>query len=96
MRVALKMRRMARDFLPYTLDQRLLLPPDMRSWLPEGHLALFVSDGVNELDLSKVYAAYKRNDDRGRAGYHPTMMVTLLVYGYCIGMRSSRKIERAT
>jgi transposase len=87
---------MARDFLPYTLDQRLLLPPDMRSWLPEGHLALWVSDVVSELDLSKIYAAYKRNDDRGRAGYHPTMMVTLLVYGYCIGMRSSRKIERAT
>jgi transposase len=92
----LTLRRMARDFLPYTLDQRLLLPPDMRTWLPEGHLALFVSDLVNELDLSKVYAAYKRNDDRGRAGYHPTMMVTRLVYGYSIGVRSSRKIERAT
>jgi len=88
--------RMARGFLPYTLDQRLLLPPDMRAWLPEGHLALFVSDLVDALDLSKVYAAYERDDDRGRAGYHPAMMVKLLVYGYCIGVRSSRKIERAT
>lgn len=88
--------RMARGFLPYTLDQRLLLPPDMRSWLPEGHLALFVSDVVDALDLSKVYAAYETGDDRGRAGYHPAMMMKLLVYGYCIGVRSSRKIERAT
>ena len=48
---------MARGFLPYTLDQRLLLPPDMRSWLPAGHAALFVSDVVEALDLSTIYEA---------------------------------------
>ncbi len=88
--------RMARGFLPYTLDQRLLLPPDMRAWLPEGHAALFVSDVVDALDLSAIYAACETGDDRGRAGYHPAMMVKLLVYGYCFGVTSSRRIERAT
>jgi len=92
----LTLRCMARGFRPYTLDQRLLLSPDVRAWLPEGHLALFVSDVVETLDLSKVYAAYEGDDDRGRAGYHPLMMVKLLIYGYCIGVRSSRKIERAS
>jgi transposase len=87
---------MAKGFLPYTLDQRLLLPPDMRAWLPEGHLALFISDVVEQIDLSAIFAAYVRNDDRGRAGYHPSMMVKLLVYGYCVGKTSSRKMERAT
>ena len=87
---------MAKGFLPYDVDQRLLLPPDMRAWLPEGHLALFVLDVVSELDLSAIYARYARRDDRGRAGYHPTMMVSLLIYAYCVGKPSSRKIERAT
>ncbi len=62
---------MAKDFLPYTLDQRLLLPPDMREWLPEGHLALFVSDVVDTLDLTPILARYQRNNDRGRAAYTP-------------------------
>ena len=87
---------MARGFLPYTLDQHLLLPPDMRAWLPEGHAALFVSDVVDALDLSAIFAACDTGDDRGRAGYHPAMMVKLLVYGYCFGVTSSRRIERAT
>lgn len=92
----LTMRRMAKGYLPYDIEQRLLLPPDMRDWLPEGHLALFVLDVVGELDLSKIYAVYEARDDRGRAGYHPAMMVALLVYAYCIGKPSSRRIERAT
>jgi len=54
----LTLRRMAKDFLPYRIDQRLLLPPDMRDWLPEGHLALWVDDLVEQLDLSAIYAAY--------------------------------------
>lgn len=87
---------MAKRFLPYTIDQRLLLPPDMRAWLPDGHLALFISDVVAQMDLSVVFAAYDGKDDRGRAGYDPLMMVTLLVYGYSIGKTSSRKMERAT
>ena len=64
---------MARGFLPYTLDQRLLLPPDMRAWLPEGHAALFVSDVVDALDLSAIDTACETGDDRGRAGYHPAL-----------------------
>jgi transposase len=87
---------MTKTFRPYSLDQQLLLPPDMRGWLPEGDLALFVSDVVDELDLSDIYAAYESGEGRGQPPYHPAMMVKLLLYGYCIGTASSRKIERAT
>jgi transposase len=87
---------MARGFLPYELDQRLLLPPDMRSWLPEGHLALFLLDVVGQLDLSAIERTYEGKETRGRAGYNPTMMVALLLYAYCVGKPSSRRIERAT
>lgn len=87
---------MAKGYLPYDVDQRLLLPPDMRAWLPEGHLALFVLDVVSELDLSAITRVYDAKDTRGRAGYHPVMMVALLVYAYCVGKPSSRRIERAT
>ncbi len=87
---------MARNYRPYTLDQRLLLPPDMRAWLPEGHLALFIVDVVSELDLSAIERVYEAKDDRGRAGFDPRMMVALLLYAYCVGKPSSRKIERAT
>src|SRR5437016_5751303 len=92
----LTLARMAKDVLPYSIDQRLLLPPDMRDWLPEGHLALFVDDLVEQLDLSAIYRTYQSADDRGRRGYHQAMMVKLLVYAYCVGKPSSRKIERAT
>ena len=87
---------MTKTFRPYSLDQQLLLPPDMRSWLPEGDLALFVSDVVDELDLSAIMAAYEGGEGRGQPPYHPALMVKLLVYGYCVGMPSSRKLERAT
>jgi transposase len=87
---------MAKHYLPYDLNQRLLLPPDLREWLPEGHLALFVSDVVDSLDLAAILMANRKDDDRGRAGFHPVMMVKLLVYGYCVGRPSSRKIEKAT
>jgi transposase len=87
---------MAKLFRAYSLDQRLLLPPDLRDWLPEGHLALFVSDVVEELDLSAIVDAYERGDGRGQPPYHPAMMVKLLLYAYCTGKPSSRKIERAT
>src|SRR5215470_18974506 len=87
---------MTKPFRPYSLDQQLLLPPDLRSWLPEGDLALFVSDVVDELDLSAIYTVYENGDGRGQPPYHPAMMVKLLVYGYCIGTVSSRKLERAT
>lgn len=92
----LKLSRMAKHFLPYDLDQQMLLPPDMRSWLPEGHLALFVADVIANLELSPFLRTHCEKDTRGRAGYHPQMLVTLLVYAYCVGKPSSRKIERAT
>jgi hypothetical protein len=60
--------RMAKEFLPYSIDQRLLLPPGMRDWLPEGHLALFVDDPVEQLDLNANCAVYQSADDRGRRG----------------------------
>lgn len=87
---------MTKVFRPYSLDQRLLLPPDLREWLPEGHLALFISDVVEELDLSAIVTAYEGGDGRGQPPYHPAMMVKLLLYAYCTGKPSSRKIERAT
>jgi transposase len=83
-------------FRPYDLDQPYLLPLNLRSWLPEGHLALFVSDVVDALDLEEILRVYRRVDRRGNAAYHPVMMVKLLVYGYSTGKFSSRKIEKAT
>src|SRR6058998_4290809 len=87
---------MSKTFRAYALNQRLLLPPDLREWLPEGHLALFVSDVVDELDLSAIVRAYDDGDGRGQPPYHPAMMVKLLLYAYGVGKPSSRKIERAT
>lgn len=87
---------MAKNFREHNLDQRFLMPPDLRDWLPEGHLALFVSDVAGTLDLSSIMKAYVKEETRGGASYHPAMLVKLLVYGYCIGMPSSRRIERAT
>jgi transposase len=87
---------MAKSFLPYSLDQQILLPQDMREWLPENHLANFILDLVDTLDLDAILAVYRAKDGRGRAAYHPKMMVSLLVYAYCMGKPSSRKIERAT
>jgi transposase len=86
-------RGMSRIYLSYDPEQRLLLPPDLREWLPEGHLALFISDVVDELDLSAIWRHYESGDGRGRPPYHPLMMVKLLVYGYRIGKVSSRKLH---
>jgi len=71
-----------------------LMPPDVREWLPENHLAWFVIDAVEEMDLAAFYAAY-RHDGHGRPAYEPAMMVALLLYAYARGIRSSRAIERA-
>jgi transposase len=87
---------MSRIYLSYDPEQKLLLPPDLRDWLAEGHLALFISDMVDELDLSAIVRSYESGDGRGRPPYHPLMMVKLLLYGYCIGKVSSRKLEQAT
>jgi transposase len=84
-----------RRFREYEPGQMLLLPPDMREWLPEGHLANFVSDVVDGLDLKEIVESYE-SPEGGAPAYHPVMLVKLLVYGYCVGVRSSRKLERAT
>jgi transposase len=86
---------MSKTFRSYQPEQRLLLPPSLEEWLPEGHLARFVSDVVEELDLGEIYAAYE-DDGRGLAAYHPLLMVRLLFYGYCVGKASSRKLEQAS
>src|SRR5215218_1226299 len=84
---------MARNFVACDRDQELLLPPSLREWLPENHLAWFVIDAVAQFDLTAFYAAY-RWDGHGRPAHDPAMMVALLLYGYAIGERSSRRLER--
>jgi transposase len=84
---------MAQNFLACDRDQELLLPPSLREWLADDHLAWFVLEVVDELDLAAFYGAY-REDGHGRAAHDPAMMVALLVYAYAIGVRSSRAIER--
>src|SRR2546425_7322780 len=84
---------MAQNFLLCDRDQELLLPPSLRDWLPADHLAWFVLDALDELDLSAFYGAY-RDDGWGRAAFEPQMMVALLLYAYAAGERSSRGIER--
>ena len=83
------------SFRDYQPNQLLLLPQDMREWLPEDHLAHFVGDVVDELDLSTIMASYDGSAG-GQPAYHPLMMVKLLFYAYAVGVPSSRKIERDT
>jgi transposase len=87
---------MVKRFRPYDPEQMFLLPPSLREWLPEDHLAYFVSDVVDQLDLREMRASYKREDPRGQPAYHPAMMTKLVMYAYCVGVPSSRKIERRT
>src|SRR3954470_5485469 len=84
---------MAQNFIDCDREQELLLPPSLREWLPEHHLAWFVIDAVAEMDLEPFYSAY-RADGWGRAAFDPQMMVALLLYAYALGERSARKIER--
>src|SRR3954464_3317487 len=84
---------MPQNFVACDHDQEWLLPPSLREWLPEDHLAWLVLEAVGELDLSAFYVAY-RADGHGRAALDPAMMVALLVYAYAVGVRSSRGIER--
>jgi transposase len=82
------------NFIECDREQAFLMPPSLREWLPEGHLAWFVLDAVEEMDLREFYADY-RADGHGRAAYEPSMMVAVLLYAYARGVRSSRAIERA-
>ena len=84
---------MAKSFRPYAPDQMMLLPPALQDWLPDDHLARFVSDVVDSVDLSAIEDTYA--EERGYPPYHPRMMVKVLVYGYCTGVYSSRRLERA-
>jgi transposase len=84
---------MAYNFLPCPRDQAFLLPPDLREWLPADHLAWFILDVVDQLDLDPFLAAY-RADGHGRAAYDPRVLLGVLLYAYCTGIRSSRQIER--
>src|ERR687890_1203287 len=84
---------MAQNFIACDREQELLLPPSLREWLPQDHLAWFVLDAVEAMDLSAFLAGY-RDDGWGRAAHDPAMMVALLIYAYAIGERSSRRIER--
>ena len=85
---------MGQHFVACDREQSFLMPPDVREWLPENHLAWFVIDAVGEMNLDAFYAAY-RLDGRARPAYDPAMMVALLLYAYARGTRSSRVIERA-
>ena len=84
---------MIKTYLLYEPDQQLLLPAALQEWLPDDHLAYFISDVVDQLDMSKVTARYER-ERRGGPPYHPRMMVKVLLYGYCVGVASSRRIAQ--
>ena len=84
---------MSKTYLPYDPDQQLLLPAALQEWLPDDHLAYFISDVVDQLDLSSITARYE-GERRGDPPYHPRMMVKVLLYGYCIGVASSRRIAQ--
>jgi len=86
---------MSRSYKPWSPGQGFLLPLSPKDWLPEGHLVYFLLDVVDELDLSEIYDHYEKRR-QGRAAYSPRMMTALLLYGYCVGVPSSRKIEHRT
>src|SRR3954454_19232830 len=83
---------MGKSYRSYYPDEDLLLPPSLREWLPENHLAYFVSDLVDSVDLSAMDAVYG-NEKRGQPPYDPLMMTKLLIYSYCVGVFSSRRIQ---
>ena len=85
-----------KSYRAWSPDHQFLFPPSMRDWLPEDHLVHFVMDVVAGLDLSAIERVLQEKDHRGERPWNPRMMVALLVYGYCLGIRSSRRLERAT
>ena len=84
---------MSKTYLPYDPDQQLLLPAALQEWLPDDHLAYFISDVVDQLDLSDITARYE-GERRCGPPYNPRMMVKVLLYGYCVGVASSRRIAQ--
>jgi len=85
---------MAYNLLLCDREQGYLMPPSLREWLAEGDLAWFILDAVDQMELGEFYAAY-RSDGWGAVAYDPAMMVGVLLYAYCQGMRSSRRMARA-
>src|SRR4030081_1491586 len=85
---------MGKGYRPYHPDQEFLLPPSLREWLPENHLVYFVSDVVDNLNLSALDAVYGYEQRGQPPPYDPRIMTKVLVYGYCVGVFSSRRIER--
>src|SRR4030067_1367104 len=88
----IKEAQVSKIFRPYDPEQPFLMPVSMREWLPGGHLAYFISDVADYLDLSAIMNHYE--EEKGYPPYHPAMMVKVLLYAYCIGVPSSRKIEK--
>src|ERR1700741_2413480 len=84
---------MPTSYLPYEPQQQMLLPHALQDWLPEEHLAYYISDTVDSLDLSAFHARYAGGGPRNQP-FHPAMMVKVLVYGYATGVFSSRKLAR--
>ena len=87
---------MPKQYRPWNPDQTYLFPPSAREWLPKNHLVFFLLDIMDEFDLERIEEAIQEKDPRGERPYDPRMMVALLVYCYCTGVYSSRKIEMAT
>ncbi|CAK6698023.1 hypothetical protein BBFGKLBO_02371 [Synechococcus sp. CBW1107] len=84
-----------KSFRPWNPEQTLLFPPSPVEWLPENQLVFFLLDLAAELDLGEIHSYYRQKDPRGEKAYEPRMMVVLLLYAYCVGLPSSRKIEQA-
>src|SRR5690606_22336428 len=87
---------MPKVFQNYDINQPLLFEPDLKDWLPENHLVYFISEVVESLDLSEIYRSYEEKGLRGAPPIDPRLMLKVLIYGYSVGIRSSRKIEKAT
>ena len=84
---------MSKTYRRWDPDQTYLLPPSPRDWLPDGDLVYFMLDVVQTMDVSLITRKYEK-EDRGSPPYHPRMMVTLLLYSYCVGVYSSRRIQK--
>ena len=84
---------MSKVYRPYEPNQMLLTPPSLREWLPDNHLALFISDVVDQMDIGAIQDRHEK-ELRGYPPFHPRMMLKILVYGYCVGVRSSRKLAK--
>ena len=84
-----------KSFRPWQPEQTTLLPPSPSDWLSDDHQVYFLLDLVNELDLAAILIPAQAKDPRGEKGFDPRMMTMLLLYGYCVGIVSSRRIKRA-